>query len=46
MHRNKLLQTLQTININAPDLHLDTLLHGSSDFDYRTNKYISEAERM
>ena len=42
MHRNKMLQTLQT-NINVHDLNVDTLSYGSSDVDYRTNKYIFEA---
>ena len=35
------LYTLILINLN--DLHVDTLLHGSSDYDYGTNKYIFEA---
>jgi len=40
--RIKMIQTLQTcININ--DLHVDTLLYGSSDCDYRTNVHIFEA---
>ena len=32
MRRHKMLQTLQT-NINVQDLHVDTLLQASSDFD-------------
>ena len=37
-----MLQCLQT-NINVHDLHVDILLHGSSDIYLRTNKYIFEA---